>query len=55
MPGVAAVEDGERFGDVEVEPIVGREGPEIEKEVVGHGGYCQYQGSAEDDFASEEE
>lgn len=45
VPAVRAVEDGERLGDVEVEPLVGREGPDAEVETVRDGGDGEGKGS----------
>lgn len=34
MPGVAAIEDGKRLGNVEVEPVVRRKGPEAKVQTI---------------------
>lgn len=48
MPWVAAVEDSEGLGDVEVEPVVRREGPKGEIDSVCKEGEG-YDGGAADD------
>lgn len=53
MPGVPAVEDGEGLRDVEVEPLVGREGPEAKVEAVRGEGEGQGEDAAEGCLADE--
>lgn len=53
MPWVATVEDGEGLGDVEVEPVVGREGPEGEVEPVCEEGEAYHGGATDDSCGGE--
>lgn len=48
VPGVAAVEDGEGLGDVEVEPVVRRKGPEGKVEPVCEEREAHDRGAADD-------
>ena len=54
MPVVAAVEDGEVAGNVELEPLVGWECPDTVVEVIGESGDEEDDYAAENEFADED-
>lgn len=55
MPVIAAIKDGERLGDVEVEEVVLRERPEAKVEAIASQRNAENHGAADNDLPKYEE
>lgn len=53
MPGVATIKDGKRLGNVKVEPVVRRKGPEAKVKTISRNRKANDQGAAQDGLPKE--